>query len=241
MKIDNKTTNKIIEIVKLAKTLGLDKLSIEPTVIRGISEDSKILLVENQNLIDNVDFIMAITRIKTLHDRFAAITNDKLEIDADSKTTDSADLYLSNLSMKNKRTTITYRCSDPKLIKIPKKLSSAFAYEFTLNDEALDFILKARSAMAADKFSLIFKDSIVKFNINDDEGDKLDHIISDNYTVLNNNEESFMVNFTARDLLPLLKLAINNPTKEISCRFTSRGTINFTINNYNIYVTPVLD
>lgn len=240
MKINENDVKNIISIIEIANSIGLEAISIEPTVIRAINSEKTVLLIENNNL-PKIDYCIGVSRIKTLRMRFSLLPKDVIpEITCTTRAAENGDTFVTELAMKNKRTNITFRCSEPKSIVSPKKFTSNIHYSFNIDDGSINFMAKARSAMEVDLVSLILKTDGVYYSVNDTEGDSLNHLISSDVKLIDNDaEKTFLYNYNHKILLPLLKLGLKN-NSELLCNITKRGVLNFLIDGYNVYITPVL-
>lgn len=239
MKLTDDVVNKFIDIVATANSIGIDRMIIDSESIRGQSESTAVILLDKNTINFGIFSSIGISRVKLLNSRLNLVKNGKNipTIEFEIKEKDNGDREALLLSIKEKKTTVEFRCCDPAHIRAARNLKSSIIYTFDIDEESINVMSRGMSVMGNNNISFRLDNGKVQFNLSDVEGDSLNHIISDSITINEDETPSFYFKYN-KSILQLLKLAMNENTSTATVNITKRGVLNLMINNLSIYQPP---
>lgn len=236
-KLNEKNKQRLKKIIQSANSIGIESLIIDSESIRGTGESNSIILID-KNTLDDISTIgdIGVSRVSVLNSRLSLMKNDDYSINFTQRIKDNGDPVLEKFIIKNGRTSIDFKCADPKTIISKKSLTSSIVYSFDLSQDSVDLIIKSNSAMQNDTISFLYSENKVTFKLSDTSGDILTHIISSDIKV-DDDSDSFFFNYNKKIILPLLKIAVKDDDK-VRLSFTKKGIMNLNVNDLNIYLAP---
>lgn len=241
MKLSETVKKRLLEVIQAANSIGIESLLIDEESIRGTGADKTLLLID-KNVPDMSELgSMGINRVNVLSSRMGLVKDDKdLNIDANIRVEDNGDKMVDKLTLKNKRTTVEFKCCRSSQISAHKVLKNGPIYEFDISEESVATMMRANAAMGNDTVAFSLDDTgNVMFKLNDSSGDTLNHLISDKVNILDDNEaKTFFFNYNKRLFLPLIKMAFKEGTDTLKLSLNKRGIMNLTILSLNIYIIP---
>lgn len=241
MKLDTAIQKKLIKIISTAHSIGITALIIDEHSVRGVGDKKSLILLDP----DTIDMTglgsIAINRMQLFNSRIALINPDALTVDASIRTEDNGDILVEKFIMKDKKSSVDFKCCRAAQITAPKALKSEIHYQFDISEESLRILTQANMAMKNDNLSFSLDDGVIYFKLTDNSGDMLKHEISNNVNILADDaSESFFFSYDKKVLLPLIKMAFKDNSDSLSLKLTKRGIVNLTINSLNIYIAPEL-
>ncbi len=239
MKLDTTIKEKLIDIVSTAHSIGISALVIDADSIRGVGEKKALILLDTNTPDISELGSIAVNRVNLFNSRISLMNGKTMSMEAVTRTEDNGDVLVEKFILKDKKTTVDFKCCRAGQIKAPKILKSAMIYQFDISSDSLQMMMQANSAMNNDNLSFNLEDNVVYFKLTDNSGDMLKHVISDEVNILDDEAtKTFFFNYDKKILLPLIKMAFKNGADTLSLQLTSRGFINLTINSLNIFVAP---
>lgn len=204
MLLSSEVVQHIEKAIRVAKIVGIDKLIVEPTSIRGIDDARSVFLLQTENL-PVIPVQLAIGRLNLFQARLDVVkTQDKFSIETVSKTvkdtktyTDYEFVYM--LVMKAGKTKIDFRCVDPARIEVPRKIKTVDGVNVAITPEVVNLLQKGMAATGADTVKLLSTSAGVSFEMIDVNGDVFSHTFADEA------DGQFAVTLNAKTLLALLK------------------------------------
>jgi hypothetical protein len=232
-------TKKFAEVISTAKVMGIESLIIDAESIRGQSDEGTFII--SDNTIDQFKQTpIGISRVSVLFSRLNLLGEGKKlpKLELEFKERDNGDKIILRIKIKNVKSSVDFKCADPLMIKAKKVFKDNLIYEFDLNEDTIELMIKSNSAMQTDKIKLILDDGKVFFNINDIEGDSLKHLVTETVVLSDPDKTSFLVNLKNKITLPLFKLALKENDK-INIKISEiRNVLNFRLNGLNVYAMP---
>lgn len=245
MILDEQDVKKLIDILTLAKIVGIENLIIDSLSARGESNDGVFIITDHtieqfKKTPFGITSNEGSSRVSVLLQRLNIIAEGKKlpKVELEFKERDNGDKIVFRLKIKNNRTTVEFRCADPQMVKAKKILKDALIYDFDLTDETIELMIKSNAAMQTDKIKLILDDGKIYFNINDIEGDSLKHLVTESVTLVDPTKNKFIVTLKHRIVLPLLKLALKENDRLNIKLSEIRNVMTFELNGINIYIMP---
>ena len=206
--------NKIKEILDILSRVGVEEVAIESaetehgtinTTVRGASADRQIVVHHTfeEDLIDGVT--IGIAALKPFLSRLNLFDMDKIKVSFDGTQEDGS---VEQLTIKEGKRKITYRCYDIDYLGVPSQIPNNLATDdkFDFDNERVLYWIKVGNSLlqtARDKeetkVSFSYDDSTIKISIVDGE-DKYEEEIEMNDIDLPS------VDFTRWSLVPFSKL-----------------------------------
>ena len=155
MKFSKSHIDYIKKAAKVAKLVGIEALAIEKTVVRGMDESKSVVICTTENIPDIEFDGIGIGRLDVILSRLALIeerTTFSSEADTNIRNNET---QVSQLTFKAKNIKVDYRCADTRVIKAPKAIKDPMTFTFRLNQDIVDTLIKAQSAMGVDDVTLI--------------------------------------------------------------------------------------
>lgn len=235
MKVDQGTLAYIENVVATARLVGIDGVIIEPNRVRGVHEDSTVVLLQNTNVPELPFGSIGLNRTDVFSSRYAiAKSIPNFEMDATVDGPEEAQ-FARALTMKAKGTKIDYRCANPATIRAPKGFGDPITYRAQMHPEAVMYMQKAAGAMESDELSLIGTTDSITFEVTDINGDKMTYQFGDSVEIVN--QEAAESRFSFRYPIKLLQTVFKS-NADGYFHITKRGLLRASVNNLDIYIMP---
>lgn len=237
MKLDAKTIDYILAVVKVADLVKIDSVIIEPDRVRGKLEDNSVILLHTSNVPKMPFGSIGMTRLDVFSSRYelAKMCDDfKMEVETSEDKT-SKEMFARSIVMKGKGIKVDYRCANPAVIKVYKTINDTVCFAVKMSAEAVVLMSKAQSAMGGEVVSLVSDENDgITFEMVDITGDKMSYKFSDKIKVLDEDRTAdFCFSYPLKMLLPLLKHVADHEIE-----ITSRGVIKLNVFGFDVYVLP---
>lgn len=230
-------------VVDTASSVDIESIIIEPDRIRGMTESAEVFMLHTTK-IPALEFnAIGINRISVFKSRYGLVKSTNPKYTATTHSIPVADstepfMFARSINMKSKKVDVDYRCANPITIRAPKKVLDVMTYVLDGVDEWIDPMTRGFQAMGEDLVKLILKDGELSFVLSDSNGDKFTFIINESCgdaKIVDDASDDFEFAYHVKVLLPILK---KSSSKAIF--ITSNGMIKTTINNFDIYLKPVV-
>lgn len=170
-------------LLKMASTIGIERLVIGNDMIRGIDEGRTAGIVMSSVRADGTKTIelnqktMAITRVKMLLSRLNVIkTQGDLKIDTEENGNDIVGINLSGGKSK-----ATFRCATVDSVKgVPKSASDVMTWTVDIPASFVSTLVQADSSIASDGIRLSNDGSKLIVSMSDSTNDSIDFEFDDN-------------------------------------------------------------
>lgn len=246
MKLDTDIVNYIVDVVRTAKQVGLDRVVIEPGMTRGADEKVTRVMIHPTDIampfgsvaINRIDvFLNRIDLAKSASGfHIEALThgiNPLTVVDKDNPKS----MFATALQLKAKGVKLDYKCSNPLIVKSPRNAKDRLRYKLKMTPEAYTFMDKGKSAFGTDEFELIIEDSQVRMEMVDINNDRLSYEFGNEAHRLVDGDDapiSYQRRFVLEYIKPLFK---TNPDMEF-CVSDRVGYIQLLVNNFTINILP---
>jgi len=202
--VTKETIDYIIDVAKLAKSLGIEGVIIEPDTVRALDDASTVCLLQTEN-VPSLEFTaIGLSKLDVLLARFDIA--QMMGAPTISYTlTKSGNV---SLTMKAKRTTVEYRGADPAQFRFPRKINDNMTQRVAFSLELEQILRKGQTAMGADLVTIMYKggDSPVTLEMLDVNNDKLNFDIADKVEVLDGQATPFAHKYPVKLLTTIIKL-----------------------------------
>jgi hypothetical protein len=242
--------NKVQESLDILSRVGIEEVALVSdtseddeavkTVIRGASADKQIVIYHTLDT-DYIDgYTIGILSIKPFLSRLNLFDINKAKVDIED---DGAGKKVAEqLTIKQGRRKITYRCYDIGYLSIPSRIPSNLndGSQFVFDSEYTQYLLKVISSLiqtASDKteakVSMSYSDSTIKLTMDDGEDDKFVEEIT-------HDEEIEDVDNTTWSMVSFAKLLKESLSQQEETRFkvTEYGVAIFEIGGLELALAP---
>lgn len=233
MKLDLITLTYIQNVVRTAKLVNIDSIIIEPNIVRAISEDNSVVILQNKDVPDMPFGSIGMNRLDVFAARYEVLRSQdnfsiEVEVDTDSNCA-------RGIVMKAKGTKLDYRCAKPAAIKAPRQINDVLKHRVITNAETTVLLQKAISAMQNPEFVTLVSDNDgVTFKFSDVNNDTFEHTFMEKPETLTPDATGkFAHRYFVKTLFPLLK---QNPEGHFDVG--QKGILAFYVNNLTVYVLP---
>ena len=232
MKLSEKTSQYIQDLLTIAKLVNIDNLIIEQGLIRGVDDLKTVVMHQHEN-IPSLEFeAIGINRISLLQSRLAIAKNQQNFV-MEAKVREG-DHFVSSLLMKGKGVKIDYRCANPNKLIITKGINDAHTVRVKLNPESVKLLQQGHAAMGSEYVTILNNNDGVSFELTDTNNDAFKHAFTSEVTSLTDNaDNTFAFRYPIKTILALFK---HSP--DASFDIGKHGTLKFPINDTNIIVIP---
>lgn len=225
MQLQKETITHIQKAVKTAKLLGIDTICIEEGLVRAMSDDRSVLIVD-ANDVELPFEALGVSRIPQFIERY----NITSEGENFTMSLDESDAFVKSVVLKCKGTKIDYKCSNPSNIVAPRKLVDVMTYGIDITDESIQMLKRSVAAMGADELTIVSNDDGVSIEMNDVNNDIFKHELNTIAAILDGESTSFAFRYPAKLLISLLQ----NSTNHIE--IAKKGSLKLNINGFDTFV-----
>jgi len=235
---------KLKEILEVVSGVGIEELVIEPiepqrTRLRGANRERNVIIYDELDEVVS-DLPLGIMSVKALLSRLELFDPDKARIE-----TSHDEKLINNLSVKQGRKKVSYKCAALQHLAVPKKIPGNLESDnkLELKKEFVNYLSQVITSMSytgnrAEKtISLSVTDKKMKVSIFDGEDDTFtDEVSCEDSGVSDFSKSSWEVS----PFLKVLKKSVEQVEDDIA-RFhiTEHGIAVFNVGSYSIIVAPV--
>jgi hypothetical protein len=244
MKLSAESVKNLKTLLQTVSLVKIDRLIIEPNLIRGVDEDQTVVIVSNQNVPDFGGAKVGLNRLSILANRIALFDADEAftveAVESPSRDDDGNDI--SSFKLASKGSKFEYKAARVGAIKAPKQLNDSFIWAVTVPVDSVKLAISAANTMGSEQIALVSKASgEVLFEIVDGSTqDTFTTKIADEAVWLSEDEDqptqSFVHYYAVKALMPLLKAAgaAGDPVLLVG----EEGMLQITVNNYAMTLLP---
>lgn len=231
MKVNSKIVDQIEHIVRTAQKVGIDSVVIESDIIRAIDEHRTVVMNHKHDL-DLPFSSIGLTRTNVFLSRLD-IARTQTDLSVDVNVDDDKD-FVKSIVMKSKGVKVDFRCGDPSNIKAPKSVNDELVCGVKLDPTTVVLLQRGQNAMNTDVVTIVSNDERIFFELQDDNGDKLDHTFENQQVnSINDGDTHFVHTYPLKIILPLFK---ENPEQEFL--IGKKGILNISLGGINMFVLP---
>jgi len=161
MKLSQASVLKLKTLLQTVSLVKIDRLIIEPNLIRGVDEDQTVVIVSDQNVPDFGGAKVGLNRLSILANRIALFDSDEAfaveAVEAPSRDDDGTDI--SSFKLASKGSKFEYKTARVGTIKAPKRVNDSFVWAVTVPVEAVKLAISAANTMGSDQLALVSKAS----------------------------------------------------------------------------------
>lgn len=234
MKISQAHINYIQNVVGAAQVAGIESVSIEPNLVRGITDEKTVFILQTEN-VPNFDFgSVGINRMSIFQNRLG-IVQSQPNFSVDCDIVDTSDgKFVKSVVFRSDVVKVDYKCANPKTILGVRKFNDVLKSEIQCTPEVVDLLQRGINAMKGEVITLVNNDKETFVEILDINNDVFKFTLPNQAELIDNNYDStFAFRYPAKILLNLLK---SNPDGVF--RVGNRGILNVQVNSFNVYILP---
>lgn len=234
-----KLNKEIIDILKngleIGYALGIESIVMDEISMRGENRDTATNIIYNTEHVKIPFDAIGIGRVSLLRSRLTMFKDS--EVVATIKDKDGQQ-NVSEVLIKNGRTSAGFRCQVPSRIRAPKRIKDTVIYNLTLNDDDIERINKGINTMSSEKVIVYVEEGKAIVGISDKEGDVFTHEIEGGYTVASDDApNSFNQTYKSKTFKTILMNYMKKDDNEIlPISITSRGVMKFQVLGIDIYL-----
>jgi hypothetical protein len=247
MKLSEKTTDIIIEAVRLSNNVGIEGLIFDEHGVRGYNDDEGVIVASLKN--HNFEFAsLGLSRLGSFKKKLRLLDDsDTLEVSADTtKPKEDANLLsqvatpdemVETLKFKCGKIKFEYRCASPHHITdIPKKsLNLDPVFQFMITKDDISTISKGYNAMTTKNMEIIGKGGNVEFKFTDETGDSLNFSIDGDLESIGDDKEVTLT-INLKKMLPIMSMAAQDGNFTIN--ILKMNIVHIVIGELDVIVMP---
>lgn len=238
MKKITKDTQTIIKnAVEIASTIGIETMVLDGLSLRGENKELGVCIIMPTKDIPLQFDSLGISRVPLLKSRMQML--DKSDVSFDIFKKDEEDIIVSTLKFVQGRTSMSFKCADPKLISAPKVINDPIFYEMQLIDGDVETIIKGISSMSSETLNVSTEGDKIFVKISDKEGDMFSHELEGDVSLLDDTAPALNKSYKSKTLRTIFTNYIRKDENNIlPISVTRRGIMRISVLNMFIYVFP---
>ena len=234
---------KLSFLLKLASTIGIERLVIGNDMIRGIDEGRTAGIVmstvkdDGTKEIDLNSKTVAITRVKMLLSRLNVIkTQGDLKIETEENGNDIVSLNLSGGKSKT-----TFRCATVDSVKgVPKSASDVMTWEIEIPSSFVSTLIQADASIASDGINFNSDNSKLIITMTDSNNDNINFEFDENDPVkLIGSGTNFSNKYPSKSIITLFKEAAKF-NDVIKLKMGVGGLLMISIDSFEFFIVPMV-
>lgn len=237
--LDPKLHEILRNAVSLANMLDIEQLVMDSFSLRAQNQSngSVIIMPTGDKLPLPFDAI-GIGRVDVLKTRLGMLTDPKIQYDVNDK--DAELQTVTKLKISGGKTTIGFKCHEPKLIKAPKSINDDVLHEIIMTEKELNTIIKGISVMGTERVNIMTTgDHEVVISIADDDGDSFTQKLEKPVHYVGDHEDTLSKTYKSKILRVILSYYIKNDERaELTVTITKRGVIKASMFGIDVYLFP---
>lgn len=231
MKIDTATIEKIENIIRTARGVGIEEVIIEKELVRAIDEKRRVAINYEPQDLDLPFDSLGLTRIDVFLSRLDIVSSqENFSIEA---VVDSNKKFVKSLLMTAKGIKVDFRCADPEQMSAPRKINDQLKSLVPIDAEAVVLLQKAQSAMGAETVTITGNQDGVSFEMYDVNNDKFTNTYKCKIEPIEDDDIEFVHTYPLKIVLPLFK---ENAGGHFAVG--AKGIMNIRMNGIDLFVLP---
>lgn len=233
MKIPQSNIDYIQNVVKTVQTVGMDKVAIESGVVRGVTDDKTVFILQTENVPTFEFGSIGISKLPVFQNRLNIVREQSnFSVEASSIKNTSEGSYVHTLTMRAAGIKVDFTCCNPKILMGVREFRDQMKVEIDLDPEIVKVLQRGINAMGGKMITIVNNEKETFFEVLDDSNDVFKYTLPTKcIPLIENVDPSFVFRYPADVILSLFK---QNP--EGSFRVGNRGILNVAVNNLNMYV-----
>jgi hypothetical protein len=247
MKFSKDLVDYIRNVIKVARLAGIESVAIERidpprgetknVIVRAIDENKTVVICHTDTISECLPVHgIGIGRLDLFSSRLALVMDRPgFVTEAEVISKDGQD-QVSRITFKAQGIKVDYRCANTVTIRAPKAINDPIKYEFTLDTDSIDTLIKAQNAMGVDFVTVISNESKgMCFELMDANKDIFSHEFSAQaVSIVDRDDVEFVHRYPIKSLIPLIKQ--NSPH---TIQVSERGIMKIDVSGINVFVLPV--
>lgn len=235
MKIPASDIEYIQNVIKTVQAVGIEKVAIEPGIVRGIDDDKTVFILQTENVPSMQFGSIGLVRLSVFQNRLNIVQEQPNFSVETNKVVETAEgSYIQSVTLKSSNLKIDYTCANPKIMLGVRKINDSMKAEIDLTPEVIKTIQRGVAAMSGEIITIINNNTETFIEILDKNKDVFKYALPHRAVSLNETlDPTFAFRYPADIVLSLFKLNQNG-----SFRIGNKGILNISVNNLNMYVMP---
>lgn len=236
--LTQKTELVIRNAIDIATTLGIETMVIDSFSLRGQNIDNGVIMIKSMKD-HKLEFdSMGLGRLNALKNRLNLFGKPSIKYDVVDE--DASQSVVAKLKIAEGRSSVTYKCQAPNLIKAAKAINDVDYCKLVFKDEDVKTLLKGVGVIENISVNITIDDETVKITVSEKEGDSFTHELLVSATYLSDKTDIISKSFKSQ----VLKIILSNYIKKdesaevLTATITQRGIMRFEILDLNIYLFP---
>jgi hypothetical protein len=236
MKINKSIIDYIRNVIKVAKIAGIDSAVFEKDLVRGLDENKTVFILHKDDVPEFPFDGMGLGRLDLFSSRYALVDGrPDVSIEGEISTKDGTN-QVTQLTFKAKNLKVDYRCANATIFKSPKNVKNPMIYQFSINQDAVETLVKAQSAMGVEHLTLISNADGMRFELVDTNNDVFSHDFSAQAISIEEREDAMFVHrYPVKTLIALFK---QDPEQTVELNLS--GIMKVRILGVDVYVFPAI-
>lgn len=233
MLLPNSNILYVQKVLNVAKIIGIPAVSFSDSVIKGMTDDTSIFILQKDNLPKFNNLSIGIDNISVLLNRLDLVVNQP-NFSVDATVIETSDFkFVKTVELRTNSTKIGFTCSSPKAIKGPVIINDVLETEITLTPETVDVIRRGVKAMDGKFVTLMNNEKETFVEVSDINNDIFKYTFPSQLINVDPTNTSFAFRYAADLFLSTTKNSSNSLLK-----VGKRGILNTEIDQINVYMLP---
>lgn len=224
--------------VDIATTLGIESMVIDSFSLRGQNIENGVIMIKSMKDATLEFDSIGLGRLATLKNRLNVF--GKPTIKYELLTTDTTQNIVAKLKISESRSSITYRCQAPNLIKAAKAVNDPEFCKIVFKDDDVKTLLRGIGVIENVAVNITVEDAGVKITVAEKEGDAFTHDLCDDAIYSTDKDDILSKTYKSQ----VLKIILSNYIKKdeeaevLTASITQRGILRFQVLDLDIYLFP---
>lgn len=237
MKMRKDTQQLIKNAVDIASVLGVESVVMDSFSLRGENKELGIAIMMPTDDITLQFDAIGIGRVLLLKNRLQML--DDATIEFEFMGDGQEEKNISRLTLSVGRTSVGFKCHDPRMIKAPKSITDPVFYEMNLEDADVETIIKGIANMATDTINFSTDEETIVVKISDVNGDVFSHELNSTVEIKDDTAGSLSKSYKSKTLRTIFTNYIRKDDNSIlPISITRRGIMRISVLGMGIYVFP---
>lgn len=233
MKLTQSAIEYLHNVVKTVQSVGMESVAIEPGMVRGISSDHTVFILQTENVPNFECGSIGISKLPVFQNRLNIVREQpNFSVEVSSVRQTEHGQYAQSLTMKAAGIKVDFSCCNPKVLKGVAQFRDTFKVEVDLDPDVVKTIQRGVTAMGGKTITIVNNEKETFLEVVDDNNDVFKYTMPiKGVPLVTDVDQSFVFRYPADILLSLFK---QNP--EGSFKIGQRGLLNIAVNGLNLYV-----
>lgn len=231
-------TQKIIKnAVDVATVLGIEAVVMDKFSLRGENKELGVVIIMPTSDIDLEIDAIGLGNIGALKNRMSMLNDANITYQLMDKYDDEK--IVGQIKLSQGRTNISYKCSDPKMIRAPKIINNPTRYKLHLKEEDVQTVIKGIGTMASEYVTFVTEEGKSFFKISDNQGDLFSHELDASIDYIEDDGVELTKTYKAKTLRTIFTNYIRKDDATLlPVEVTSRGIMKLLVLGMTIYLFP---